>query len=206
MAQENLIAYLVRHGTTASNEAGLFRGNVNVPLDAKGENDAKELSKWFEPKKLGFAIASDLDRTRNTAEAILDPKGMTPHLTRDLRAWNVGYLGGQPKKQHKTEVQYYQDNPTEQIPRGESLAQFRARVQPRLTDAFLKGVQGPHPSLIVGHSSIIHEAGNLLHGDHTFVKVKPGGVVGVFHGPKGFRLQEMYKGIGEGQGADHYGS
>jgi broad specificity phosphatase PhoE len=202
---DKLVGYIVRHGTTASNEAGLFRGQINVPLDEKGLGDAQQLSKYFADKQLGDAVTSDLDRAVHTSEAILDPKGQVAHQTEDLRAWSLGYLGGQVKADHKMEVGYYQDNPDEVPPRGESLNQFRKRVQPRLKESILKGMQNGVPSLMVAHSSIIHEASHLLHGDHNYAKVEPGGVVGIYHGSKGFHLKELVKKAKKGQ-SDQYGT
>jgi broad specificity phosphatase PhoE len=206
MDSERLIGYLVRHGTTANNESRAFRGWVDVPLDAKGEKDAQEVGQWFQGKPLSYAISSDLQRAVKTNEAVLEPKGMTAGETPDLRSWNLGYLANQSKDDHKTEVAFYQDNPDTQVPRGESLNHFRQRVTPILKRAFLRGVENQHPSAIFTHSSVIHEAANLIHGDHTYVKVAPGGVVGVYHHPKtGFKLKALYKGISPNGERDTYG-
>jgi len=203
---EKLVSYIVRHGTTANNQNNSFRGNIDVPLAPKGLMDAEQLQKYFKDKPLGMAISSDLQRATNTAKIILDPHDIQATETSDLRAWNVGYLSGQFKPDHQTEVQYYQDNPDEIVPRGESLNAFRHRVQPRLKAAFLHGVQDGKPSLVVGHSSIVHETGHMLYGDHTSIKVKPGGVVGVFWNGKKFSARPLVKGVHPtSTEAKHYG-
>lgn len=192
---ERIVAYVVRHGTTELNEQGRFRGPMNPPLDDKGLDDAQKLSKYFQGIELGDAWTSDKTRAVQTADAILDPKGQVANQTPDLHAWNVGYLAGEKKdaEQSKASVSYHQDHADEAFPDGESLNDFRKRVRPVLLRAIKAGHDSGKPSLVVAHSSVIHELGNLVHHDHASAIVKPGGVAAVTFDGKAFNARAIVK-------------
>lgn len=190
-----LVAVVVRHGTTQNNEQGLFRGNIDIPLDDKGHQDALTLQARFKNQKFSHAYASDLLRARNTAETILSTHDLKPSLERSLRSWNVGFLSGLPKADHKDDIKFYQTHLYCAIPGGESLAEFRGRVDPFLKKALRQGFEADLPVLIVTHSSNIHELSHLLHNDHTAALVEPGGVVLVTYEGECFIANAVYKPI-----------
>ncbi len=190
---ENVLAYFIRHGTTSLNESHAFRGPLNPPLDGKGASDAVQLKKYFENIDLGDAYTSDKLRAETTAQTILEPKGIEPIATNLLNSWNVGFLAGKPKEGNEETIKYYQDNPDQKIPHGESLNQFRARIRPVIQNIVKRGHEVGLPSIAVVHSSVIHEVGNIFHGNHNAALVKPGGVVAVVHGDKGIRAIPIIK-------------
>jgi broad specificity phosphatase PhoE len=190
-----IVAYFVRHGQTTLNAEGRFRGPADPPLDDKGFEDAEKLSRYFQNIDLGEAWASDKVRAVQTAEAILDPKGQVANQTPDLHALNVGYLSGEMKDapDNRASVEYHQDHPDDAFPDGESLNAFRKRVRPVILRAIHSGYQSGKPSLVVAHSSIIHELGNVVHNDHTKTIVKPGGVAAVTFDGKHFNANPIIK-------------
>jgi broad specificity phosphatase PhoE len=180
-----VVCYVARHGTTDLNAAGKFRGPLDPSLDAQGFSDADNLAKYFQGKDLGFATRSDRLRTQQTAAPVLDSRGIVAQADPNLRSWNIGYLAGQTKADHKDEIGYFQNNPDVAIPNGESLDEFRGRARGPLLGAIDKGIQSGTPSVIFGHSSIVKEMSNLVHGDHNKVAVLPGGAAAVtFDGDK----------------------
>lgn len=185
---ENPVAYFVRHGQTALNAADSYRGPIDAQLDEKGIQDGKEVGQFLSDKPLGTAYSSDMERVMHTADLAVGMRGIVPSSTPDLRSWNVGKFAGQPKAGNEFPMKMYQDNPDEKIPGGESLKAFRTRVQPRIKVAIMKGIHSGVPSVTFTHSSVIHEVCNVIHGDHEYDKVKPGGVLGVFHNPKTNKL------------------
>jgi broad specificity phosphatase PhoE len=195
-----IVSYFVRHGSTALNQNDSFRGPLNVPLDAEGIQQGKDLNAFFKPIALGAAYSSDMDRTLHTADLALAGKGMSVSPTADLRALNVGNFAGQPKAPNQFQMQYYQDNPNETIPGGESLHAFRKRVQPRIKTAILAGIQTGVPSVSFVHSSIIHEVSHIITGNHNAVKVKPGGVVGVGWDGKNLSAKALFREQKRGNG------
>jgi broad specificity phosphatase PhoE len=199
-----LVSLFVRHGETAGNAAGKFRGNIDYPLDEKGFKAAEDLNPIFKKLPVGDIYRSDTTRTEQTSDKALEGTGLQASPTKDLNSWNVGYLSGQDKKANFSHVNYFVDNPEDQIPGGESLNQFRARVQPRVKSIIAKGVKGGAPTVAFTHSSVVHELSHMIYGDPSYIKVKPGGVVGVYHDGEKLSLKALSK---PGNQADmHYGS
>lgn len=192
---ERIVAYFVRHGQTTLNAEGKFRGPSNPPLDVVGHNDAQKLAQYFKGIELGDAWTSDKTRAVQTAETILDPKGMVANHTPDLHALNVGYLAGEKKsdEDNAAAIRYHQKNPDEAFLNGESLNEFRKRVRPVILRAIHAGHTSGKPSIVVAHSSIIHELGNVVHQDHTSTLVKPGGVAAVSFDGKHFNAKAIIR-------------
>jgi|SRR5271157_2498207 len=202
-SNSQVVAFFARHGETELNKSNSFRGPLDVPLDANGIQQGKDLNKFFQPLALGAAYSSDMQRTIHTADLALAGKGIEVSPTPDLRAFNVGTFGGQPKEPNQFHMQYYQDNPNETIPGGESLHAFRKRVQPRIKTAILSGIQTGVPSVTFAHSSIIHEVSHIIYGDHQKVKVKPGGVLGVSWDGKNLSAKALFR---KQEGKQNYGA
>jgi broad specificity phosphatase PhoE len=175
------VLYLVRHGRTDLNQNNCFRGSKDVPLSSAGIGDIKETVEFL--KSLGaepvFIITSDRKRAVESAELLsksFDAPIEDSHL---LRALDVGKFSGQPRsKENVDELQKYLDDPDTDIPGGESLNDFKERVVPVLEEAFQLACDNGL-GFVVCHSSIIHEVGTQLFGDHKSLVVEPGGVVEV---------------------------
>lgn len=192
---DDVIFYVGRHGTTTLNQEDRFRGPLNVDLDQKGREDAGELSNYFDRIKLGGIVTSDRNRAMETALAIGDHRNLTPHVEENLRSWNVGYLAGELKADHKDEIEHYVKNPDEVIPQGESLNQFRQRIHPLFARAIQHKQQFPNkgPILLLAHASVIREAANLFNKNPDKGLVHPGGAVAVMHTPKGIQSVPVFK-------------
>jgi broad specificity phosphatase PhoE len=67
-----ILVYLVRHGQTALNTAGVLRGLLDPPLDDTGLRQARRLGTALGPRKPSAIIASPLRRARQTAQPIAD--------------------------------------------------------------------------------------------------------------------------------------
>lgn len=177
-----ILVYVARHGTTILNSNGCFRGPLDPDLDKKGWADANSLKYYFEPIELGGIFYSPKKRSRHTAMLINRGRLGIPYVGHEnLQALDVGDLGGQ-KKTPETEavVKYHTENPDEPFAGGESFNDFRGRVRPLLVDAVKLALRYGNPTLIVAHSSIVHETGELFNGDHSSTLVDPGGCAAVF--------------------------
>ena len=187
-----LVAYFGRHGETANNAQGRFRGQSNIPLDENGERDAENMGKFFAGKDIGSVYSSTKDRTIVTARAVADPKNLEVTPVAAFDPLNVGYLAGEKKEDHEHVMPFFQNNPDEKIPMGESINDFRKRTQPDLKKILKIGFSAPKPPLAVVHSSIIHEVNHMLTGNHNETLVKPGGVIAVYHHPThGFKIKAL---------------
>ena len=177
----HVCCYVIRHGQTVLNAERKFRGNVDPALDTTGVKQAHELSDLFSNINICAVFSSDKQRATKTADILVQKRETPIHVVSCLRALDVGKLSGQPRsKENIKTLQSYLDNPDCRIPDGESLSDFRARVDPCIQQAVRIGVETGTPPVIVAHSSIVREVGTLVAGDHKKVLVEPGGAVAIY--------------------------
>lgn len=187
-----LIALFVRHGSTEGNSKGLFRGPKDYDLDETGKKQAEDVGKQLGERNFSGSFTSSRKRSKQTAN-IAQPEKKHKSL-KALDPFNVGEFAGQPKNdENMKKLVHYQNNPDETIPGGESLNDFRNRVNPKLKMIMRRGEESGKPAIAFVHSSTIHQLGHLLHDDHNHVKVKPGGMAGVFKGPYGLYAKALTK-------------
>jgi broad specificity phosphatase PhoE len=181
-AKPQVALYLARHGTTQLNEQDRFRGPLNVPLDAQGVKDAEGLGDYFRNVPLGAIVHTGKVRTELTARIVLGHHSEDIPLgsNTDLQAWNLGEFAGKEKNAATLKrLQVYVDDPAKVVPGGESLDTFRSRVRPAIAEALRARAITGRPTLLVVHSSIVHELGNMVNGDTKAALVKPGGIAAV---------------------------
>lgn len=119
------LIYLARHGETAWSVSGQHTGRTDLPLTARGEENARRLGRRL--AGLGFAriVTSPLERARRTCE--LAGFGAAAGIDPDLLEWDYGaYEGMTPEQIHR-------DRPGWEIfrdgcPGGESLSEVAARA------------------------------------------------------------------------------
>lgn len=186
------VAYVVRHGTTELNSQGKFRGDKDIPLDAKGRKDAQQAAEFLKDKDLGNAYSSDLSRAKDTAKAVVGDKFVD--TTENLRPLDVGNLAGKKKSEHMSEIAAIQKDHSLRLPGSdENLADFDQRIRHPLLKAFHAGIRTGKPSVVFTHASVIHGLGHLLHNDHEHNLVKPGGIVQVSFNGKDFIAEPVFK-------------
>lgn len=86
--------YLVRHGETESNRAGLALGRADVPLNERGLWQAQQLGAALAGEPLTAVYASPLMRARQTAAAIASHHGLAVNLAPALIEMDIGELDG----------------------------------------------------------------------------------------------------------------
>lgn len=171
------VLYVIRHGRTEYNKKGLFRGEADIPLAEEGITDGEQAAEELKGIEPAFIVSSDKKRAVQTAKILGKDFGIELKSTPELRAWNLGKFSGEPKnKENLKELSNYIDNPALPVPGGESLQDFRDRVLPTLAECFEHATR-VGAGFVVAHSSVIHELGNQLYGDHKSLVVEPGGIV-----------------------------
>lgn len=134
---------LIRHGETDWNRELRFQGQVDVPLNATGHEQARRLARRMarEAVAVDHLVSSDLLRTRQTAEPVL--LALLPQLRLDaltdpcLREQDFGLVDGmrvQDIKQQQPEAwaQWLRFLPDGGMPGGETTRQFHTRVMAAL--------------------------------------------------------------------------
>lgn len=148
---------LVRHGETDWNKAGKFQGQIDVPLNDNGREQAKRAAEFLQDVKLDFAISSSMLRPKETAEIILKyHAGLQLELRDGLREISHGLWEG--KFESEIEELYpgllheWKTAPeTVQMPEGENLQQVWERA---IADwqAIVRSVSGT--GIVVAHDAI----------------------------------------------------
>lgn len=121
--------YFVRHPETAANVgASRVRGNLNVPLDAHGQQEAVSVAQQFTGLPVKFVFSSDLERTLALAVLIAQTTGARVIPTPDLRSWDRGVYAGKLEAKVAPYIEWYVQHPEETIPQGTSLETFIQRL------------------------------------------------------------------------------
>lgn len=191
---KEILMYVARHGTTGLNQEKCFSGALDIDLDGLGWRDAHALKYYFEPLDINGIFFSPKKRSRHTAMLINTARDV-PYVGHDnLQALDVGHLSG-CKKTPETdrEVKYHIEHPDEPFKGGESFNEFRGRVRPLLVDAVKLALKSHNPTLLVAHSSIVHETGELFNGDHSSALVRPGGVAAVYIQDGKLKAEAIFK-------------
>jgi len=149
-----LQVYLVRHGETQWNAERRIQGHSDSPLTEKGEQQAWQVAERAKALGITHIIASDLGRTRRTAEIIAEFCGCDITLDSRLRELDMGVL----EKRHIESLTEEEEgwrrtlvNGTAggRIPEGESMQELGDRMHAALANC-LELPQGSRP-MIVSH-------------------------------------------------------
>ena len=149
-----LQVYLVRHGETLWNAARRIQGQSDSALTPKGEQQAYQVGDRVKHLGITHVIASDLGRTRRTAEIIADACGCEVKLDPRLRELNMGVLEQRPLDSLTAEEEKWRKTLVDgteggRIPQGESMSEMAERMHLAL-NACLQLPEGSRP-LIVSH-------------------------------------------------------
>ena len=85
---------LVRHGETDWNREHRIQGHTDLPLNAKGLEQARALADSLAATALTAVYSSDLSRALQTATAVATVHGLAVQFDRDLREKNFGSWEG----------------------------------------------------------------------------------------------------------------
>ena len=123
---------LCRHGDTHMNDSGddkthLIRGWANVPLNAEGKAQAKELGRKLGHLPIKHVYCSDLGRAVDTGHAIAQAAHCEMTPDHDLRPWHLGVLTGKPVKSAIPKIVKWTEHEDEPVPDGESFRKYRLR-------------------------------------------------------------------------------
>lgn len=149
---------LIRHGETDWNTAGRWQGQEDVPLNARGQEQARELVDELRDYPIDAVYSSDLGRARQTAEPLAQAAGLMVIPDARLREIHQGEWQGrlfeEIQAQFATVLQGRREDPLNMAPPGgETVAQAQARVLAALKDILRRHPQGT--VAIVSHGFVL---------------------------------------------------
>ncbi|WP_411845788.1 histidine phosphatase family protein [Roseibacillus persicicus] len=154
--------YLIRHGETEWNRAGLWQGHEDSPLTENGVEQAECLGERFAKEGIRFdaIYTSDLGRSHNTCKLLVEPLGQLDEIQIDigLRERALGPLQGltfeQIQEQFPDDAELHASGDPHYAPEGgESWADTFAR-----SSAALRKIARRHDGqkvLAVSHGGVI---------------------------------------------------
>ncbi len=125
--------FLIRHGETDWNIEGRWQGQIDVPLNENGIRQAGEIAQAMRGKDIGMIFSSDLERARQTADAIGKALGVKVNLDRRLREIHQGEWQGLliseiQERYHAEFIKRKKDPLAVAPPGGETARQVQERV------------------------------------------------------------------------------
>lgn len=149
--------FLVRHGEPELTEEGLFLGQSDVPLSARGREGAEELREALSPFSFGTVYSSDLIRAAETARIVVGSRPLEVIAAPALREVALGDWELRRRRDvEKEDPRAYGDRGRDLLgfrpPRGESLRDLAERALP-----LLRGImeQNSGDSLVVTHAGVL---------------------------------------------------
>jgi len=145
--------FLLRHGESLMNVKQIIVSTlpekVRCPLTEKGRSQIKKVARILKKEKIDLIIASDLIRTRETAEIVGKELGIKPIFEKRLRDIQAGVFEGKSLKAHTSFWKSYEERFLKRPKGGESYLEVKMRVYNFLKD-LEKKYQGK-TILLVGH-------------------------------------------------------
>ena len=148
--------YLVRHGETDWNQAGLLQGQTDIDLNAQGFAQAEEAAERLREVPFEIAFCSPLIRARHTAETIVGDRKIPLTTDERLRELNFGPWEGVDIRTIKDKNSQPFTNPGSYIPPegAESFAQLYARSG-EFVEQVLLPLEGTYETvLVVAHGGV----------------------------------------------------
>jgi probable phosphoglycerate mutase len=150
--------YLVRHGATQLTAEDRFSGAVGVDLSDEGRAQVERLAVRLRDLKLTALYCSPLSRTRDTAEILGRPHGLTPILRDGLKEISHGAWEGLTRREVEErfpgEYEAWEADPFTYAPQGgESGVSVLARALP-----VVREIVSTHPGgsvLVVSHKATL---------------------------------------------------
>lgn len=138
--------WFLRHGETDWNAQSLSQGNVDVPLNARGMEQARAAAELLRGRGIVSIVHSPLGRARDTAAIVAEALGLAMEPDEDLREAAFGVNEGQPMGEWFAAWVEGRFTPEG----GEPFAVLRARA----VGAVNRALGRPPAVLVVGHGAL----------------------------------------------------
>lgn len=169
---------LVRHGETTWNAEHRLQGHLDIPLNQNGHVQASATARNLASHRFSALYTSDLERARQTAQAVANLCGLTPIINAQLRERHYGAFQGLTYDEARTRfpddyARFAARDCISPLPGdGESLRAFELRIATVL-EALADRHRGEQ-ILIVTHGGVLdiahrHASGKALDAPRDFL-------------------------------------
>ena len=183
----------MRHGETNWNRDKRFQGQIDIPLNDNGRQQAAYCAEFLQEAQIDRAVSSSMSRPKETAEIILKPHiGVALSTMDELREIGHGLWEGELEpdieKNYPGLLRQWKDAPeTVQMPEGENLQQVWDRAVAAWQTIVAEAKAG-EVILVVAHDAVnksllCHLSG--LGPDHFWTFKQGNGAVSVIDYPNG---------------------
>jgi probable phosphoglycerate mutase len=162
---------LIRHGETAWNAERRLQGHLDIPLNAEGERQARLLAETLAPDRIDLLVSSDLQRARQTAQAVANLRGLPllvePGLRERCYGGFEGLLYAEIEQRFPAEFAAWQGRDIDgSLPEGKNRGETFRQFFERATGAIL-ALAAAHPGrtlALVAHGGVLECAYRLALG------------------------------------------
>jgi probable phosphoglycerate mutase len=162
---------LIRHGETAWNRMRRMQGHIDIGLNDEGQRQARSLARALQSERPAAIYASDLQRARDTAQAVADTHQLPVHIDSALRERCYGAFEGlmydEISIQYPEAFALWQSrDPQARFPAGEREAETLEEFHQRSVDVVTRIAQ-QHPDqriVIVTHGGVLDCLYRAAHG------------------------------------------
>jgi len=186
---------VIRHGETAWNRETRIQGHIDIPLNATGRWQARQVAQALQDEGLHAVYSSDLQRAQDTAQAIAQASGVALVVDVQLRERHFGSLEGLTQDEitqtRPDEARRWRErDPAYGPDGGETLQAFYDRCVSALTRL---AQQHPGQTIaVVAHGGVLdcfYRAANrvALHAPRTW-KVTNASINRLIYHPEGFAM------------------
>jgi broad specificity phosphatase PhoE len=181
--------WLARHGETEWSLAGRHTGRADIPLTARGEQQATALGERLRGVEFALVLASPLQRARRTAE--LAGFGDALAFDEDLMEVDYGDYEGRTTaeiRRARPDLDLWRDG----CPGGETIAEAAVRAERVLARA--RALGPTRPVLLIGHGHLTRTLASRAltldpdHGRHLALDPATLSIVGAEHAAPALRL------------------
>jgi phosphoserine phosphatase len=149
---------LIRHGETDWNRAGKFQGQIDVPLNENGRQQASLAAEFLKTIQIDFGFTSPMSRPKETAEIIIAGRDLTLVENADLREIGHGLWEGKYESEIEAEypgkLQQWHTHPESvQMPEGENLQDVWTRATAAWQQILQHVGNVPQTGIVVAHDA-----------------------------------------------------
>ena len=143
---------LLRHAEVDTRYHGIFGGQIDMDLSARGHEQALALAKYLQRREFDAIYASPMKRAQQTLQPLLANRKNSPVTAHGLREVHFGDWTGLSWAEVKTKFnisafQWLDQLEKSGIPNAETVSAFRERVEPHLQE-ILKAYAGKKVAIV----------------------------------------------------------